>query len=70
MNNLWCTNYSSVRTNTRFTVLNLEFQGYSNFKRSVNLFHISLKLKSDEAIEVAVKCNCNVINYIWQSNCM
>ena len=21
MNNLWCTNYSSVRTNTRFTVL-------------------------------------------------
>ena len=20
MNNLWCTNYSSVRTNTRFTV--------------------------------------------------
>ena len=23
MNNLWCTNYSSVRTNTRFTVLNI-----------------------------------------------
>ena len=21
-NNLWCTNYSSVRTNTRFTVVN------------------------------------------------
>ena len=21
MNNLWCTNYSSVRTNTRFTVM-------------------------------------------------
>ena len=24
MNNLWCTNYSSVRTNTRFTVANRE----------------------------------------------
>ena len=25
MNNLWCTNYSSVRTNTRFTVNDISF---------------------------------------------
>ena len=24
LNNLWCTNYSSVRTNTRFTVIEVE----------------------------------------------
>ena len=51
-------------------ILNLECQGYSDFLRSFNSFHRSLKLNSDEAIYVAVKCNCNVINYIWQSNCM
>ena len=45
-------------------ILNLEYQGYSYFLRSFNSFHISLKLKSDEAIYVVVKCNCNVINYI------
>ena len=26
MNNLWCTNYSSVRTNTRFTVVSVAEQ--------------------------------------------
>ena len=45
-------------------ILNLEYQGYSYFLRSFNSFHISLKLKSDEAIYVVVTCNCNVINYI------
>ena len=25
MNNLWCTNYSSVRTNTRFTVYHITY---------------------------------------------
>ena len=33
-------------------------------RRYFNSFQISLKLKSDEAILVAVKCNCNVINYV------
>ena len=45
-------------------ILNLEYQDYSEFLRSFNSFYISLKLKSDEAIYVAVKSNCNVINYI------
>ena len=44
-------------------ILNLEYQGYSGVL-DFNSFQISLKLKSDEAIKVAVKCNCNVINYI------
>ena len=30
--------------------------------KEFNLFPISLKLKSDKAIYVGVKCNCNVIN--------
>ena len=38
--------------------------------KEFNSFPISLKLKSDKSIYVAVKCNCNVINYIWQRNCM
>ena len=35
-------------------ILNLDCQGYSDFLRSFNSFQISMKLKSDEAIEVAV----------------
>ena len=31
MNNLWCTNYSSVRTNTRFTVHPDEMQRNAAF---------------------------------------
>ena len=34
MNNLWCTNYSSVRTNTRFTVAKLQM--HENLYKNVN----------------------------------
>ena len=37
MNNLWCTNYSSVRTNTRFTVI-IDFREMGCFIATPCLF--------------------------------
>ena len=58
MNNLWCTNYSSVRTNTRFTVPFGDIDDHS----------ISYKLygSSNEEIEVLAAsetsdCPCQTV---------
>ena len=44
MNNLWCTNYSSVRTNTRFTVCHLNLSDHVEVT-----LHTSFSYKMDRS---------------------
>ena len=45
MNNLWCTNYSSVRTNTRFTVLKQEVSQLLSEKNISASFSLNMREK-------------------------
>ena len=42
MNNLWCTNYSSVRTNTRFTVSTKHYiKSHLELQREITLIELA-----------------------------
>ena len=69
MNNLWCTNYSSVRTNTRFTVTSFPYINgcKAPMYACINDAKTSSKLPllPDPGMSLQHFHDCNVLAYKW-----